>query len=199
MTEEQRETLYCPYCGEPTVMTPSSSVPYCNRCQRYIYAASGDGPLSPYARREPRPLSGIGGWLLFPAIAAIVFPVVFLAIITSSFSAQGQYGWLFIEYPHLWTMTQIEVGGSLALLLLSLVVTFTFFTRRRIAPRLYIALLGAFVLLRLILLLASIPLWDPITGLATDMIADTVVAAAAGGLWGAYFVRSERVRTTFVR
>jgi len=199
MSEDRQSTLLCPYCGEPTVMTPSSSVPYCTHCQRYIYAAAGDGPLSPYAQQRSRLRSGIGGWLLFPAVGALVLPVAFLAVITTSISARTDHAWLFAEHPDLVTLTTVETVGSVLLLVLSLAVLFLFFARHRMAPKLYIVLLASLTMLRFLLLLMSIPLWAQLEGLAHDLITNVMLACAAAGASAAYFVRSDRVRATFVR
>lgn len=98
-----------------------------------------------------------------------------------------------------WHRRRFELVANLALLIAYALLALLFFTRRSSVPRVFIALAGAAAGVALLdaVLIAMIPATAKnVTPKDVAELARTGIAAA---LWIAYFLRSERVRTTFVR
>ena len=138
--------------------------------------------------------SGIGGWLILPAIGIAVAPVWFAMNVLDYFPEfkQLQTGTLF----H--TMTMVEILAWIGFAILAALTAVQFFTRRKSAPKLYRALLvgqllfvvGAYWVAAI---LFDAPMFEIDAGIA---IGKWLVACL---IWIPYFLYSERVRNTFVR
>ncbi|HET7792666.1 MAG TPA: DUF3857 domain-containing protein, partial [Rhizobacter sp.] len=163
-----------------------------------------DPPAAP-----PQPfdstLQGIGGWLILPALGAVVLPirlVIDLFGLAPSYAADRWAQFTTMggaSYHAFWApMLLYELAANLAYLVLSVLVLVMFFQRRRALPRLYTGMLvfGA-VMHGLDLGLAQmIPAAaTQITSKDWGELARAVVAAA---IWGSYFLVSKRVQATFV-
>ncbi len=138
--------------------------------------------------------SGIGGWLILPAIGIVVAPIQFAMNVMDYFPKFEllQPGTL------LHTMTMVEILAWVAFAILATTTAVQFFTLRKGAPRLYRALLVSQLLFVIAAywvaaILFDAPLFDLDAGFAVGML----VAACA--IWIPYFLYSTRVRNTFVR
>lgn len=136
-------------------------------------------------------LSGIGGWLILPAIGLILGPIIgviglFAAIGMYSDVARAGYGDVYA----------MELIVLLGLLVFTIYAATVFFRKKINTPRIMIALysvsLTASVLLLGIELSANAEMFAAETG---KQLARDIVAAA---IWIPYFRVSKRVKTTFV-
>ncbi len=138
--------------------------------------------------------SGIGGWLILPAIGIVVAPVWFAKNVFDYFP-----GIELLEPGTLvHTMTMIEVLGLIGFAILATLTAVQFFTYRKGAPKLY----RVFMVGQLLFLMGdywqaaiffSKPMFDIDTGITMSML------FAACLIWVPYFLYSARVRNTFVR
>ena len=138
--------------------------------------------------------SGIGGWLILPAIGIVVAPIQFAMNILDYFPKFEllQPGTL------LHTMTMVEILAWIGFAILATMTAVQFFTYKKGAPRLYRALLvGQLLFVVAAYWIAAIlfdaPLFDVDAGFAIGML------VAACLIWIPYFLYSARVRNTFVR
>ncbi len=138
--------------------------------------------------------TGIGGWLILPAIGIVVAPVQFTLNILDYFPKFEllQPGTL----VHL--MTTAEILGWVGFAILATMTAVRFFTYRKSAPTLYRALLLGQLLFVVgaywaAAILFDAPIFDVDAGFAIGML------LAACAIWIPYFLYSVRVRNTFVR
>lgn len=141
----------------------------------------------------PKP-SGIGGWLIFPAIGLILGPLYLL------YGQQEQPARL--QMVPVGSLVQIflifEVAGTLALIALLVYTAVRFFGRKADTRRLYLVFLLAYLAFTLVdAALASVILHVPMLDL--DSLFITVPVAFICAVWIPYFLVSKRVRNTFVR
>ena len=158
-------------------------------------------------RNAPEPdntLAGLGGWLILVSIGVCIRPLVLLLTIVKSVPSYSATFWANhtvpggVNYHPLWAPTLLyELVANLVLLVLSSWLVLEFFRRRRWFPPLFIlvAVAGLAVDLLDVLLAHGIPAvqakginWVP-TG---QMLAWTLI-------WSLYMVKSQRVRSTFVK
>ena len=137
--------------------------------------------------REPKAEDGIAGWLLFPA-AGLVF----------SLMSEVWQTWLlateFIGKPQFETLFPLMI--VVPWILFCVVVMAFFFQKHRWAPYLYIAfMLGGLMFAGLSLLVHTFAP-DPETA---DAPKDMVRAIVSSCIWIPYFIKSKRVKLTFVR
>ncbi len=147
-------------------------------------------------------LSGVGGWLILPAIFLFVTPV---SVAWSSADL------LYLFSATQWSLLRDGVGtGMLALITLEVMVNLTlivvslfmivmFVTKRCGFPRLMILFYLFVVTTSGADLLAVQLMGEPGIELAPGDVGEFVRQLLASLIWGSYFARSERVRATFVR
>jgi len=150
------------------------------------------------------PLNGIGGWLVLVALGIVVGPVAMLYAMrqpltlfaNGSWSAMLSTGSASFD-PLLAMLLLFELVTNLGLLIFSLLLAVVFFKRRTNTPSLFIGVTVATVVVQFVdVLLAGAVPSVPDTGAA--MWKDFIRAAFGAAIWGTYFVRSRRVRETFV-
>lgn len=162
-------------------------------------------------RRDPPPsalppdpaLRGIRGWLLLPALGVIVSPIRIATDLYTTFGSLSVDTWSQLTTsgsPHfnaMWAPLLLgELAFNLGLFVISLLLAVMFFQKRRGAPLLFAGFLVATVLVN-----------------AADLAAASLIPEASvtdkqwiglwrlgfsALLWSAYFLRSKRVRSTFV-
>jgi Protein of unknown function (DUF2569) len=137
------------------------------------YAQAADAERR--AQAAARPLYGIRGWLLLPAVGLV------LSIPISVFEAAKSYK----------SGDAAEVAVVTAAVLLVAVTTVAFFQKRRWAPRVVI------VLLALEAVLAAVPVLLARGPVAPDDTRDFGRAVVAALIWIPYFLVSKRVKATF--
>ncbi len=138
--------------------------------------------------------SGIGGWLILPAIGIVVAPVQFALNILDYFPKFE----LLVPGTLLHTMTMVEILAWIGFAILATMTAVQFFTYKKSAPRLYRTLLVGQLLFVVAAywaaaILFDAPMFDIDAGIAIAML------LAACLIWIPYFLYSARVRNTFVR
>jgi hypothetical protein len=143
---------------------------------------------------SPSEPSGIGGWLILPAIGIIVAPIQFAMNVFDYFPRFE----LLEPGTLLHTMTMAEILAWIGFAILATVTAVRFFMRKKSAPKLYRALLVSQLLFVVAAywaaaILFDAPMFDVDAGFAIAML------LAACLIWIPYFLYSVRVRNTFVR
>ena len=130
---------------------------------------------------EKKKPEGIGGWLLIPTFAFIVASIVFIYLSI----------WFLIDLSIGYGYDEITYFVFCILAFLSCFYVYTLileFKKKKSFPKLAITLLWvSYILISLIEL--------AVDGLATNYVSGAIAPA----LWTWYFVKSERVKNTFVR
>lgn len=135
---------------------------------------------------ELKDVGKIGGWLALPAVGIVV-----------TLLKEGAEAWSllagFVTMPNLETLIPVVI--VVPWVLFASAVAAFFFRKHRWAPYLYIVLLGGYVIFGEVYLLLHMMAPDPETAAAPKQLARAVLGA---GIWIPYFVRSKRVKLTFV-
>jgi transglutaminase-like putative cysteine protease len=152
---------------------------------------------------DPR-LCGIAGWLALPAIAIAMQPAVILfsflklapnyaadtwAVVTTA----GQAG-----YHPLWAPTLLfELAANLWMIVFSVLLAILFFRKRRSVPYIFLVFqAGVLAIVALDAMAASmIPALAQADGATWP---EVIKRALSVVVWGGYFVKSKRVKATFV-
>ncbi len=164
-------------------------------------------PVARY-RGPPHDLQGISGWLILPAIAALVMPLMFGHALYGNYTLLEQSTWIGLvelaggQIVPMYLMLAMSFIASPLLLALSILFAVLFFQRRTSAPALFITLMACnlTVLLAEYLFMRHIgmgTIWteDEMAQHLKSML-QLVVRAV---IWIPYFLVSQRVRVTFTR
>ena len=162
-------------------------------------------PAPPAGRAVPS-LTGIGGWLLLPAFGTLVAPLAVLYWIWSGLGSYSLETWSSLTMPSsdayhaLWApLLLFELAANITLFGFSLLLIVLFFKKRSSVPRLYIGLM-IYTLVVDVADVALAALLEREAGVDLDLSPrDAIRTAVSSLIWTAYFVRSERVRSTFTR
>lgn len=147
--------------------------------------------------------NGLGGWLVLPGFGLIAAPIMALFTLYSGHEAWAADTWASLTtfgneaYHALWAPVLLfELVMQLGVLVLSIFVAILFFRRRSSVPRIYIGLQIAVVsqLLIDLVLVGAIPA----AAIASSDTSQFVGALVGSVIWITYFIRSVRVRNTFV-
>jgi hypothetical protein len=170
-----------------------------------VYQWDPEPPSMPRSTFDSPLPRGIGGWLLLPAIG---LPLTVVRRCTELWTHTGSWktvAWMGVTdpassayHPLFGPLLVFEAVGLIGLLVATIQTVVLFFRKRSSLPRVYIGLLLGSLLWRV--LDDAIALLIPAT--AAKMSARDAGELAATGvltlLWVAYFLRSKRVRATFV-
>ncbi len=136
-------------------------------------------------------LSGIGGWLILPAIGFVAGPILGVLLLMASLGmypdvARNGYGNLYL----------LEIVVSIGLLGFWIYASVLFFRKKRSAPGTFIAFLVVSLAASCILLAIELGAEAEVFAIETgkQLIRDSVGAA----IWIPYFRVSKRVKATFV-
>ena len=151
-------------------------------------------------------VSGIGGWLILPAIGLALAPLMQLyQFFKETLPAFDPQVWHALTdaasnfYDRMWGPAILfETATNVVLFGYTLWLAYLFFLRKSVwVPRLFIVLLGGKVFIDLVdaMLVASIHM----TGLhGHGLLAGLAPPASAALIWIPYFMRSRRVKNTFI-
>lgn len=135
---------------------------------------------------ELKDVGKIGGWLALPAGGIVV-----------TLLKEGTEAWSllagFVTMANLETLVPVVI--AVPWVLFACAVAAFFFRKHQWAPYLYIVLLGGYVIFGEVYLLLHVMAPDPETADAPKQLARAVLGA---GIWIPYFLRSKRVKLTFV-
>lgn len=158
----------------------------------------------PPAAPPDNQLQGIRGWLILPAIGVIAAPVRICADFIRTIPTFAADNWALLTtagataYHSMWAPVLLyELGANLAQIVFSLVLALLFFKKRRSAPSVYIGFLAGSTLLQAVDLLFVKAI--PSAGQAGLKDWNTLAGGLLGiAVWSSYFLRSKRVKATFV-
>lgn len=163
--------------------------------------ALADG--EPAAQSSP---SGIGGWLLLPALAMILSPLRIGFDFYQTFVPFLKPSVWFVllrpgtpfHNPPLAALLTWEIVANIAFFAFTVWLAVLFFKKRKTVPKLYIY----WLLLSCALQIADL-VFSSFVPLAADQnhanaFAELAKAAIGAAIWMPYFLRSKRVRNTFV-
>jgi hypothetical protein len=172
----------CPMCGEPVKLSAT-------KC-----AACGEALDDAVSKRKAK-VTGIGGWLILPAIGAVISPPFYLfvggGLLLVAASGAGAPGG---------ARAMVGLAGMLfaALGLFSIYVAVMFFQKKRSAPKLMIARFVADIGINWMLTAVTVATAAGNAAESAGELGDAVRSTIVGGIWIAYFAQSERVKNTFV-
>lgn len=161
-----------------------------------------------FPARVPEGPTGIGGWLILPAIGICVSPLTFAFAVFESGYLYNLNEWMPLTDPassnYLATFELLvifEFAFNLSFFVLSLLLLISFFTRRWYVRRFYQFYLGIQAVLLSVDAFWAIGLTD--TGAEASVLAEGFAAPLRAWvtffLWASYFQVSKRVRNTFRR
>jgi hypothetical protein len=151
--------------------------------------------------------TGLGGWLVLPAIGMfLTIPLILASLITDFLPILIDGGWAILtspdsEYYHeLWApILLFEILGNVTLLLLDGLLIFLFFTKSFLFPRFFVI----FLVTNVVFLTSDYFLADLIPAVAEESdpeaLRSVIRAVIAAAIWIPYMLTSERVSNTFVK
>jgi hypothetical protein len=154
----------------------------------------------------PKPeLTGLGGWLVLPAIGIIIRPLIALfgvfACLAFFGGAQNIIAAIGLNaYQQLKPIVGFELLGNLFMIGFCGYVAVMFFGKKKSAPKLYTAMLFAQVIFVTIDALLMNFLYTPVAQSSGPNSEASSLATAfiAAAIWASYFSKSVRVKNTFV-
>lgn len=154
--------------------------------------------------KEP---SGIGGWLIIPAIGLFVRPVQLMSTISNDFMPIFKEGyWSLLTTPGtelyhpLWApLLFYEIAGNIFFIIFDIVLIFLFFRKFYLVPILFVTIM----LLSLLFIISDFFLANLIPAIAAEsnpeLIKELIKATVGALIWIPYFLVSKRVKNTFIK
>ena len=104
------------------------------------------------------------------------------------------------SYHPLWLPLMLfELVGNIGLVVLACLTTWLFFQRRSSLPMVFIAFVAGAALIELLDLVLTLSIPSAAARLKPGDWGEGVRSIVSAAIWSAYFLKSERVRRTFVR
>jgi H+/gluconate symporter-like permease len=153
--------------------------------------SEADDARMPVAGTAQTPLS-LGGWLILPAIGLVFSP---LGLARGLITDLGLVGQLSTKAPTLSFLLLVEACAYAALALWCVKVAIDFFKRRRSTRNGFIALSIASIVFLILDLVAGAAFGGTVEPSDGGRILAAIIAS---GIWISYFMRSERVKRTFL-
>jgi len=131
---------------------------------------------------------GISGWLIIPAINFLCAPIYAILGLLLSIGMIQDFAPQLTNSPQMWLISIIDA----AMIIATIVVAFFFFKKKKIAVRLIICLFSASIFVNLI----EVPLISSIFN--ETSISSVARSCVFGAVWIPYFLKSKRVKNTFI-
>jgi hypothetical protein len=173
--------------------------------------AAGYGQPPTYSMPQPQwvapkpELTGLGGWLVLPAIGIVIRPLIALFAVFGCLAFFGTAEIIIAtiglrSYEQLKPVVGFELLANLFMVGFCIYVAIQFFRKKSIAPKLYIASLFAQVIIVTIDALLMNFLYAPVAqGSGPNSEAPALgIAFISAAIWTSYFTKSVRVKNTFV-
>ncbi len=164
-------------------------------------------PLTSENKKNNNEVSGIGGWLILPLLGLLFTPVKIGYLMSTLFVPVFTEGyWEVLTSPEseayhaLWgPLIIFELVGNLFFLCFSIYLIVLFFRKNYLLPKLYIA----FLISNVVFLTIDYFVSDLIPAVAmedsSESMKELVQTIAAACIWTPYFLKSRRVKNTFVK
>jgi len=178
--------MRCPKCS---LENPSSAV----RCDCGYDFPSGQmqAPIPSGKEGETLPhVDKLGGWLALPALGLFLTVVAAILALYETASASGNR--FDLSEPG----DRFDIGVAAVWLAFVLFVAWSFFRRKRRAPTLVILWLGINVIIAMVTAHVN-P--GPAKGVDINEFSGLLKALLVAAIWIPYFLKSRRVRLTFVK
>ena len=140
--------------------------------------------------KEKKELTGIGGWLVLPAIGLVLSPFAAIMFIIMDLEAMEDMP----RYQHLFAF---EIGANVIIALFAVVAAFLFFSKNKMTPKVAIAFLVTNLALMLIGTVMIVEEFG--SGVDSEAYTDLIRSVVAAAIWIPYFINSKRVKNTFVK
>ncbi len=134
---------------------------------------------------------GIGGWLIIPAIGLVLGPIKTAVISLQDINTIQSFAPELLSDVRLWVGIVINV----AMIIAAIVVAILFFSKRRVAVMAIISLMIASIVASIIQLLMGVAIFGEVSSGGINPLLHACVFAT---IWIPYFVKSKRVKNTFV-
>lgn len=141
--------------------------------------------------------SGIGGWLMLPAVGLVIVPIltaVTLAVALPQIIALLPDPELSANFRAALLVDTVVTVGFLAFLVFTAIA---FFSKKPFLPRLMVTLL----IVQVALALVNVAIWEDFASdseLAGVLVRDIVGSCVSAAIWIPYFLVSKRVKNTFL-
>lgn len=163
-----------------------------------------DPPLAAPAVVNPKH-QGLRGWLIVAAIGITITPLQFLNHLYRLLPSYTVDAWAYLTvvgssgYHVLWAPSLIfALATDLALTVLSILLIALFFRKRRSTPRIYIVLVISSLVVAIITLLLTSANTNATQQDNGQAVASLLLGIVSTIIWCTYFLRSKRVKATFV-
>jgi hypothetical protein len=194
----EESAVVCVHCGQATDAPVPAAPPASTSEHTPVPAGFEQQPTAPLfsavGDSADRGLTGIGGWLILPAIGLALNPFIALFGLAVGllllFGSEGQIA--LAHKPGLEPVILFEIFTNIVFLTMLIVLNIFFYQKKKAFPTCMIIFLGTQFVFLLADHLMAAPL-NPHSSPAT-VIRSLVVCA----IWIPYFLRSRRVELTFV-
>ena len=193
----------CPKCEASDKVPNESSGKkmQCWRCGEWYVIAEGVGTLLQQKEQKDTVPSGhtdvstapkgIGGWLVIPAIGLVLGPIKVVIMLFQGIIMIQSFAPELLSDARFWVSGVIDV----AMVIAAIIVAILFFKERHIAVVAIISLMAASIVANAIQLFLSIAMFGKASSGGINPVLHACVFAA---IWIPYFVKSKRVKNTFV-
>lgn len=134
---------------------------------------------------------GVAGWLLIPAIGLVLAPIKSLAALIMGIKMTQSFAPELLGDARLWLSGLIDV----AMIIATIVVAVFFSKKQRIAVQAIIGLMAVSIVANAIQVFLNVSMFGEVD---SDTIEPIVHACVFGAVWIPYFLKSKRVKNTFV-
>jgi hypothetical protein len=184
---------FCKNCG----LKLDVDSKFCDRCRAVV--AGHDQPASSVATPNSTPqknLTGLTGWLILPALGLLYQPLHLIYAIFSvnlPFFYNSNYQNTIAQYPTLRSLGVYELLVNIAFLAALIYLNILFYKKKKVLPRYFI---GYYIINFALLLIDYLILVTVVPSTSGSGLWQTGIAAL---IWIPYFLKSRRVKETFIQ